>query len=312
MTTHGGYDPDPFFDEAFETADRPRGSYRHLADWLAGLTSSELDRLGDLRDNLFRTQGITFTVYGDAEGIERTWPMDLFPRVISASEWEPIEAGLVQRVKALNLFLDDLYVGEQAALHDGIVPRWLVTSSDGFRREAFGISVPHAARCTVAGVDLVRDGEGVFRVLEDNVRTPSGISYVLENRAVMTRVLPAVFRDHQVRPVDSYDQLLLQTLRSIAPVSAGESPTVVVLTPGVHNSAYYEHSFLARQMGVELVEGRDLVVDDHVVFMRTTHGWSGSTWSTGESTTTSSTPWCSIPARCSGFPGSSGQHEQAT
>ena len=177
----------------------------------------------------------------------------------------------MQRVTALNRFLDDLYVGERAAMRDGIVPIGLVTSSDGFEREAFGIPVPRGARCLVAGIDLVRDADGTYRVLEDNLRNPSGISYVLENRAAMTRVLPGVFGTHRVRPVDHYGASLLAALRHVAPAAAGD-PCVVVLTPGVFNSAYFEHAFLARQMGVELVEGRDLVVDEHVVFMRTTRG----------------------------------------
>jgi uncharacterized circularly permuted ATP-grasp superfamily protein len=206
------------------------------------------------------------------EGIERTFPMDLLPRLIPADEWDHIEAGLIQRVTALNLFLDDLYVGERAAIKDGIVPKWLVASSSGFRREAFGLPVPKGARCLVAGIDLVRDANGRYCVLEDNLRSPSGISYVLENRASMTRVLPAAFMDHGVRSVDHYGNLLLDALRHVAPPTAGDDPTVVVLTPGVFNSAYFEHAFLARQMGVELVEGRDLIVEDHVVSMRTTRG----------------------------------------
>ena len=157
-------------------------------------------------------------------------------------------------------------------IKDGIIPKWLVTSSDGFQRQAFGIPVPHGARCLVAGIDLVRDVEGTYRVLEDNLRNPSGVSYVLENRAAMTRVLPRVFDHHLVRPVDHYGPSLLNALRRVSPAGADPEPTVVVLTPGVYNSAYFEHAFLARQMGVELVEGRDLVVDDHVVSMRTTHG----------------------------------------
>src|SRR4029079_9324466 len=175
-------------------------------------------------------------------------------------------------VTALNYFLDDLYVGERAAIHDGIVPRWLVQSSSGFKREAFGLPVPKGARCLIAGIDLVRDREGTYRVLEDNLRNPSGISYVLENRASMTRVLPAPFQDHVVRPVQHYGNLLLDALRHVAPPTAGEDPRVVAPTPGACNSAYFEHACLARQMGVELVEGRDLIVEDHVVSMRTTRG----------------------------------------
>ncbi|MCC5948132.1 MAG: circularly permuted type 2 ATP-grasp protein [Nitriliruptoraceae bacterium] len=267
------YDLDGFFDEVFATdggAVRPH--YTELISRLARLSPADLERRERIRDGIFRTQGITFTVYGDDAGVERTFPMDLLPRIIPASEWATIEAGVVQRVTALNRFLDDLYTGEQAAVHDGVVPRWLIETASGFTREAFGIHVPHAARCLVSGVDLVRDDEGTYRVLEDNLRNPSGISYVLENRAAMTRVLPLAFAEQRVRPVDHYGPMLLKALREVAPPAAGEHPTAVVLTPGVFNSAYFEHAFLARQMGVELVEGRDLVVDEHVVYMRTTMG----------------------------------------
>jgi uncharacterized circularly permuted ATP-grasp superfamily protein len=266
-----GYLPESFFDEVFTADGAVRPHYEEHVARLRVFTPRELARREQLRDVAFRSAGITFTVYGEDEGVERTFPMDLLPRIIPGDEWTTIEEGLIQRVTALNRFLDDLYVGEQAAIHDGIVPSWLVRSSDGFRREAAGIAVPQGARCLVAGIDLVRDAEGTYRVLEDNVRNPSGISYVLENRAAMTRVLPNLFGSLRVRPVDDYGVILLEALRHVAPPTAGD-PTVVVLTPGVHNSAYFEHAFLARQMGVELVEGRDLVVDDHVVYMRTTRG----------------------------------------
>ena len=267
-----GYDPGEFFDEAMVHDGSPRPHYETLINRLDGFTPHQLAERERVRDAAFRQAGITFTVYGEGEGVERTFPMDLVPRIIPADEWAHLEEGLVQRVTALNRFLDDLYVGDQAAVNDGIIPRWLVTSSDGFQREAFGIAVPHGARCLVAGIDIVRDAEGTYRVLEDNLRNPSGVSYVLENRAAMTRVLPRVFDDHLVRPVDHYGPSLLNALRRVSPAGADPEPTVVVLTPGVFNSAYFEHAFLARQMGVELVEGRDLVVDDHVVSMRTTHG----------------------------------------
>jgi uncharacterized circularly permuted ATP-grasp superfamily protein len=267
-----GYEVGGFFDEVHADDASVRPHYRQLVARLEGFTPDELERRERIRDRLFRTQGITFTLSGDADGLERTFPMDLLPRIIPADEWEVIERGVVQRVTALNRFLEDLYVGEQAAVRDGVVPRWLVHTAEGFRREAFGIPVPHGARCLVSGVDLVRDADGTYRVLEDNLRNPSGVSYVLENRAAMTRVLPVAFAAQRVRPVDHYGPMLLGALRSVAPPSAGENPTAVVLTPGVHNSAYFEHAFLARQMGVELVEGRDLVVDEHVVAMRTTRG----------------------------------------
>ncbi len=267
-----GYDPGTFFDEAVTADGAARPHYDTLLRHLGELTPATLAERESVRDAAFRSAGITFTVYGEGEGIERTFPMDLVPRIIPAAEWQHLEQGLVQRVTALNRFLDDLYVGERAVVKDGIVPKWLLTSSSGFQRQAFGIQVPHGARCLVAGVDIVRDADGTYCVLEDNIRNPSGVSYVLENRAAMTRVLPRVFDHHIVRPVDHYGPSLLSALRRVSPAGADPEPTVVVLTPGVYNSAYFEHAFLARQMGVELVEGRDLVVDDHVVSMRTTHG----------------------------------------
>ena len=273
MTTlFDGYATDDLFDEVFHDDGTVRPHYEQLVTRLRHLDPQDLERRERIRDEIFRTAGITFTVYGDDAGVERTFPMDLVPRIIPADEWAHVEAGVEQRVTAMNRFLEDLYVGEQAAIRDGVVPRWLVQTASGFRREAFGIPVPHAARCLVSGVDLVRDRDGAYVVLEDNLRNPSGISYVLENRAAMTRVLPLAFTQERVRPVDHYGASLLRALHSVAPAAAGEHPVAVVLTPGVYNSAYFEHAFLARQMGVELVEGRDLVVDEHVVHMRTTQG----------------------------------------
>ena len=267
-----GYQTDGLYDEVFHDDGSVRPHYAELVERLVGFAPADLEQRERIRDRLFRTAGITFTVYGDDAGTERTFPMDLVPRILPADEWATIEAGVAQRVTALNRFLEDLYAGEQAAVRDGVVPRWLVQTAAGFRREAVGIPVPHGARCVVSGVDLVRGHDGRFVVLEDNLRNPSGISYVLENRAAMTRVLPRAFAQQAVRPVDHYGPMLLQALREIAPPSAGEHPVAVVLTPGTFNSAYFEHAFLARQMGVELVEGRDLVVDEHVVHMRTTQG----------------------------------------
>lgn len=248
-----------------------REHYRALVDRFGDFDADEIADRVRLTESIFRRQGITFAVAGSDDGIERPWPLDLVPRIIPSTEWAILEAGLAQRVRALNLFLDDLYVGEQAAINDGVIPRWVVESASGYVPEAHGIGVPHAARSVVSGIDLVRGDDGVYRVLEDNLRVPSGVSYVLENRVAMTRVLPGAFARYQVRPVSHYGASLFSTLASMAPAGVGE-PTVVVLTPGVHNSAYYEHAFLARQMGVELVEGRDLVVDDQVVYMRTTRG----------------------------------------
>lgn len=251
----------------------PRPHYRSLVDRFDDFDLDGLDSRVKHIESLFRRQGITFAVYGDDEGIERTWPLDLVPRIISAEEWTHLETGLTQRVRALNAFLDDIYEGSQEILNDRVVPRWLIESSSGYFPEAMGIPVPAGGRCVISGIDLVRDGEGVYRVLEDNLRVPSGISYVLENRVAMTRVLPKAFSRYRVRPVAHFGASLLATLRSLAPAGIND-PTVVVLTPGVHNSAYFEHAFLARLMGVELVEGRDLVVDDRVVYTRTTRGLS--------------------------------------
>ncbi len=250
----------------------PRPHYAALVRRLEAMSAGDLAQRARLTAAIFRNLGITFAVHGDESGAERTWPMDLIPRIVPPGEWDLLERGLGQRVRALSMFLDDLYVGDQAIIEDRLVPRWLVESSAGYLRPARGIAAPHGARVVVAGIDLVRDGDGAYRVLEDNLRVPSGVSYVLENRVAMTRVLPVAFARHEVRPVNHYGASLLEALRSIAPPGAGEPVTVVVLTPGVHNSAYFEHAFLARQMGVELVEGRDLVVEDHVVYMRTTRG----------------------------------------
>jgi uncharacterized circularly permuted ATP-grasp superfamily protein len=266
------YETGGFFDEVM-AADGPRPHYRHLVDALGTLGADEVAAAERARTAAFHSAGITFTVYDDDDaGVERTFPMDLMPRVIPAEEWEHLEAGLIQRVTALNRFLDDLYVGGMQIVEDRVIPRWLVLSSDGFTHEALGVPVPMGARCLVAGVDVIRDDQGSYRVLEDNLRCPSGVSYVIENRAALMRVMPRFFAGERVRPVEQYGRLLLRALQRVAPAAAGDSPTVVVLTPGIYNSAYFEHVFLATQMGVELVEGRDLVVDDHVVHMRTTSG----------------------------------------
>ncbi len=267
-----GYDRGGFFDEAIGADGAARPGQESLVGWFDSLSADDLRYHSTLRDDLLLSRGITFTVYGESQGIERTWPMDLFPRVITAAEWTVLEQGLAQRVNAVNRFLEDLYVGEQAILEDGVVPRWLVMSSAGFEREAFNVAVPNGARCLVSGIDIVRGADGQFLVLEDNLRNPSGVSYVLENRATMARVLTGAFEEMAIRSVDHYGRSLLAALKHAAPPAAGDDPVVCVLTPGIYNSAYFEHAFLARQMGVELVEGRDLVVDDHIVAMRTTGG----------------------------------------
>ena len=254
---------------------RPACPASHAADLVSTLDSMgrvTLVDLGRRRDEIFRQQGITFAIT-DPDGAgnqERPFPLDLVPRIIPAAEWESIERGLAQRLRALNTFIDDVYHGREI-VRERIVPWELVLGSPQFRRAVHGVRPPGGIYCHVAGCDLVRDADGRWRVLEDNCRTPSGISYVLENRLAMTRLAPELFTGYRVRPVDHYPQLLLSALREIAP-APGRDPTVVVWTPGPANTAYFEHSFIARQMGVELVEAGDLVVRDDIVYMRTTEG----------------------------------------
>jgi uncharacterized circularly permuted ATP-grasp superfamily protein len=241
-----------------------------------------MERLGKLRvsefldkrssaDMAFVNQGITFSVYADRRGVEKIFPFDLIPRVIPNAEWAPTEAGLVQRIKALNLFLDDVY-HEKRILKEKVIPAELVLGSAGYRKEMEGFSPPGKQYVHICGTDLIRDTEGAFRVLEDNGRTPSGVSYVLENRAVMKKVFPHLFQDIRVKRVEDYPQRLRSALQSVAPPGAASPPCVVLLSPGPYNSAYFEHSFLARHMGVELVLGQDLFVDDDTVYLKTTHG----------------------------------------
>jgi uncharacterized circularly permuted ATP-grasp superfamily protein len=265
-----GYDPGPFFDEAFEAQDQPRAHYRKLVRQFEQYGESEFGRRRALIDLTFRNQGITFTVYGDQRGTERTFPFDPFPRLLTAEEWRHLEAGLKQRVKALNLFLADVY-GEQQIVRDGVVPERLVRENPHYRTQVRGVKVPFGAYTQVVGCDLIRDEEGTFRVLEDNLRVPSGVSYMLANRGVMALSFPKLMAGHPVRPIRHYPTVLLETLVSLSPRDTAR-PTVVVLTPGHLNSAYFEHAFLAQQMGVELVEGRDLFVSEGRVWMRTTQG----------------------------------------
>jgi uncharacterized circularly permuted ATP-grasp superfamily protein len=254
------------FDEMFDGEGNVRGPYKGIYAELAPSDASELAARADALGRAFVDQGITFSLSGQ----ERPFPLDLVPRVISAAEWSRLERGITQRVKALELYLDDIY-GEQEILRDGVIPRRLVTSCEHFHRLAAGINPPNGVRIHVAGIDLIRDEDGVFRVLEDNLRSPSGVSYVMENRRTMARVFPNLFATHRVRAVGDYSSHLLRALRNSAATNEAD-PTVVVLTPGVYNSAYFEHSLLARQMGVELVEGRDLFCRDNQVYMRTTEG----------------------------------------
>jgi uncharacterized circularly permuted ATP-grasp superfamily protein len=254
------------FDEMFDAQGTVRGPYKGIYAELAPSDASELKARAEALGRAFIDQGITFSLSGQ----ERPFPLDLVPRVISAAEWSRLERGITQRVKALEMYLDDIY-GDQEILNDDIIPRRLITSCEHFHREAFGIVPPNGVRIHVAGIDLIRDERGNFRVLEDNLRSPSGVSYVMENRRTMARVFPNLFATHRVRAVDDYSSHLLRALRNSAATNEAD-PTVVVLTPGVANSAYFEHSLLARQMGVELVEGRDLFCRDNQVYMRTTEG----------------------------------------
>jgi uncharacterized circularly permuted ATP-grasp superfamily protein len=261
------------YDEMFTAHDVARPHYQALQRTLLRLDPEELRRSQQAADLTFLQEGITFTVYGSKEGTERIFPNDLIPRIIPAHEWAQIERGLTQRLTALNLFLRDIY-HEGRILTEGIVPRELIYSCKHFRREMRGINVPRDIYVNICGTDLVRLPDGSFAVLEDNLRVPSGVSYMLANRKVLKRVFPSMFQDYGVWPVDHYPQALLATLRSLAPENSPypQDPTTVLLTPGVSNSAYFEHTFLAQQMGVELVEGRDLLVHDNVVYMRTTAG----------------------------------------
>ena len=265
-----GYETNGFYDEMLAAPGKPRPGYRRLYDQLNRLGPRELARRHDLAIQMFRNHGITFAVYPDAQGTEKVFPFDIIPRVISAQTWRRIEAGLKQRLAALNLFLDDIY-GRKLILRQRAIPPEIVLTSPQYLREIEGLPVPHGIHCHIAGIDLVRDHQGDFFVLEDNLRTPSGVSYVLANRHVMKRVLPDLFAGYPVRPVEGYVHELLRHLRWLAPKGV-DDPTVVLLTPGVNNSAYYEHLYLAKQMGIELVEGTDLVVDQDHVFMRTTRG----------------------------------------
>jgi uncharacterized circularly permuted ATP-grasp superfamily protein len=261
----------PFYDELVDHDGSPRPHTRRLVEALHRVGGEGLAAAGLRRDAIFMQQGITFDATGDGGPVkDRPFPLDLVPRVIPAAEWAGIETGLRQRIRALNAFVDDVYHGREI-VRAGVVPWSLVVSRSHFARAVHGIRPPGGVYTHVAGCDLVRDADGSWRVLEDNVRTPSGISYVLENRVAMTRLLPQLFAGHRVRPVDHYPQLLLAALRAVAPAAEGEA-TVVVWTPGSLNPAYFEHAFLARQMGVELVEASDLVVRDDVLYMRTTSG----------------------------------------
>jgi len=259
-----------FYDEMFDAEHRPRPQYAQLIERLVSMSRDEFDERKHSVEQSFLNQGITFTVYGREEGIERIFPFDMLPRILTSAEWSVVESGLQQRITALNMFLKDVY-HEGKIFADGIVPREMVYSCKHYRREMRGIHVPRDIYVSVVGTDLVRLEDGKFYVLEDNLRVPSGVSYMLTNRQVLRRVFPLLFQDYGVRTIDHYGQQLLATLRALAPYDHAD-PVIVLLTPGVYNSAYFEHTFLARQMGIHLVEGRDLAVHNNVVYMRTTAG----------------------------------------
>ena len=264
------YDPEQFYDELFQSQQQPRSQGQVLVDQIHGLPDGELLQRQRAAQEALSKLGATFNVYGETAGTERIFPFDVIPRVISAQDWHYIERGLKQRIHALNLFIDDIY-HEQKILKDKIIPAELVHSATGYLPPCQGLNPAKSVWCHITGTDLVRDRDGEWYVLEDNLRCPSGISYVLENRQVMKSTFPHIFREIPIQPVDEYPSRLLETLMHLAPSNISH-PTVVVLTPGIYNSAYFEHSYLAQQMGIELVEGRDLVVADGYLQMQTTKG----------------------------------------
>jgi uncharacterized circularly permuted ATP-grasp superfamily protein len=271
QATLDDYDIGAFYDEMLASPNQARPHYQELYNQLGNLTAKSFEERRRAADASFLYQGITFTVYNQKEeGIERIFPFDLIPRIIPNAEWDVLERGLNQRVLALNQFLWDIY-HEQRIIHDKRIPAELVFGARHFRREMVGVDVPKRIYAHIIGTDLIRDNKGNYLVLEDNLRSPSGVSYMLENRQAMKRTFSRMFARYGVRAIEHYPQELLNTLRSVAPHSYDE-PTVVLLTPGIYNSAYFEHSFLARQMGIEIVEPRDLIVHDNKVFTRTTSG----------------------------------------
>nr|WP_067298791.1 circularly permuted type 2 ATP-grasp protein [Marinobacterium profundum] len=265
------YDSGGFFDELISSPGNARAPARKLANYLASLDEEELEKRRLMAEATIQEMGVSFTVYTEEGNIDRAWPFDLIPRTISLKQWDKTAAGLKQRLRALNMFINDLY-HDQNVINDGIIPRHLIENSVNFRPECVGVSPPHGVWAHICGTDLVRDGDGEFYVLEDNLRVPSGVSYMLENRAITKRVLPELFENDNIMPIDDYPAHLFDTLAALSPRKV-KQPEIVVLTPGIFNSAYFEHAFLAQQMGAELVEGSDLVVsEDDLVFMRTIDG----------------------------------------
>jgi uncharacterized circularly permuted ATP-grasp superfamily protein len=270
MIRFDAYDTGGFYDEMFLPGGQPRPGARLLEQKIESLSDGELLQRQQAAERALLHMGITFNVYGDSAGAERIFPFDIIPRIVESAEWQWIERGLKQRVYALNLFINDIY-HQQKIIKDKVIPEGLILSARSFRQACVGLNPPRGIWCHITGTDLVRDSDGQIYVLEDNLRCPSGVSYVLENRQIMKRTFPQVFEASRVRPVDDYPSHLLDMLQYLSHDYV-QAPTVAVLTPGIYNSAYFEHSFLAQQMGVELVEGRDLVVADGLVQMRTTKG----------------------------------------
>lgn len=264
------YSPEGFYDELFEAEDSPRPGAKLLVERINKLAEGDLKQRQLAAERALLNMGITFNVYSEGKGVERIWPFDLIPRIVTAPDWAYLERGLRQRIRALNCFIDDIY-NKQQILKDGVIPAHVIHDAASFRKECIGLKPPRGVWCHITGTDLIRDKDGAYYVLEDNLRCPSGVSYVLENREVMKRTFPQIFWASRVRPIEDYPGKLLSTLRHLAPDNI-DDPKVVVLTPGSYNSAYFEHSFLAQTMGIELVEGRDLVVVDGFVHMRTTRG----------------------------------------
>ncbi|WP_191600797.1 circularly permuted type 2 ATP-grasp protein [Marinomonas algicola] len=265
------YDSNNFFDELINEKQEPRAPSKKLVNYLSSLEGDELEKRRLLAEATIQEMGVSFTVYTEEGNIDRAWPFDIIPRTISAADWKIADAGLKQRLNALNLFIDDLY-HDQNVIKDGIIPEHIIKESKNFRPECVGISPPFGVWAHICGTDLVRAGEGQFYVLEDNLRVPSGVSYMLENRAITKRVLPELFENDTILPVDDYTSKLFDMLAALSPRDI-EVPEIVVLTPGIFNSAYFEHAFLAQQMGAELVEGSDLfVADDDCVYMKTISG----------------------------------------
>jgi uncharacterized circularly permuted ATP-grasp superfamily protein len=265
------YDTGGFYDEMFDESGLPRPESKLLLETIESLGEGQLQRCQQAAERILVQLGITFNVYGDSAGTERPFPFDLVPRIVCGPEWDRLERGLRQRIHALNAFIDDIY-HDQKILKDHVIPEEVVRSAASFRPQCVGVNPPNGIWCHITGTDLVRHSDGQFYVLEDNLRVPSGASYMLENRDLMKRTFPQVFDGLRVRPVIDYPSLLLTTLEEMAPRDVTSKPVVVLLTPGMYNSAYFEHSYLAQKMGIPLVEGRDLVVEDDTVYMRTTKG----------------------------------------